>query len=93
MTIVKALRKMFLALTGLTPTGSNITDVITSGSKQLPNVKNLVTEVNTLKGSVVQYGDNRKYFVLNSSTTNSTKQFKITVIDDGTVTATEITTS
>lgn len=30
-------------------------------------------------------------FVMNSSTAQSTKKFKITVVDDGTISATEIT--
>ena len=49
--------------------------------------------VTTLNGIAVKYEDaeTQKSFVLKSSTADSTKSFRITVVDDGTVAATEIT--
>ena len=51
----------------------------------------LSPRVRTLEGSTVQYEDETKTsFTLKSSTDSSTKEFKITITDDGTISATEI---
>lgn len=51
----------------------------------------LSPRVRTLEGSTVQYEDETKTsFTLKSSTESSTKEFKITITDDGTISATEI---
>ena len=51
----------------------------------------LSPRVRTLEGSTVQYEDEtRTSFTLKSSTDSSTKEFKITITDDGTISATEI---
>lgn len=51
----------------------------------------LSPRVRTLEGSTVRYEDETKTsFTLKSSTESSTKEFKITITDDGTISATEI---
>ena len=56
------------------------------------SLDNLKTVLNAIKclDNVVRNGDKAIY--LYSSTADSTKQFKITVDDSGTISATEITT-
>lgn len=84
MSIKEALKQMFLALTGVLPTGNTIEEVTRNGAKNVVNVK-------TLDSFAVKYEDaTKKSLVLSSSTASSIKKFRITVTDDGVLTATEI---
>lgn len=107
MTISNAIKKFVYSLIGQTPTGNNIADVIKDGASKSTNalakssdltslsgtVTTLSGTVTTLNGIAVKYEDaeTQKSFVLKSSTADSTKSFRITVIDNGTIAATEIT--
>lgn len=62
--------------------------------KSLKNLVNKLFGVKAKGDTVCEVLDNvntPKEILIKSSTDNSTKVFKITVIDDGTVTATEVT--
>lgn len=62
--------------------------------KSLKNLVNKLFGVKVNGDTVCEVLDNvntPKEILIKSSTDNSTKVFKITVIDDGTVTATEVT--
>jgi predicted RNase H-like HicB family nuclease len=85
MTVANAFRAFFTALNGVAPTGKTVAEVIQSGtsSVQLNNESALATRVEALE-------EDKDFIVLNSSTAGSVKQFKITVVDNGTITATEI---
>lgn len=78
MTIADAFKVFIKAVTGKEPAGCNISEVIRDGASKFTD-------------KAVLYADDGKSIILNSSTTDSTKQFKIIVTDDGTVTATEVT--
>lgn len=70
-----------------TTTLESTVGALTQGETALP------PRVSTLEGSTVQYEDETKTsFTLKSSTDSSTKEFKITITDDGTISATEIAT-
>lgn len=85
MTVAKALKALFKALTGTEPSGMTVSDVVRNGTGNVPNAA-------VLNMKAVKYEDTaNKSFVLNSSTELSTKKFRITVVDDGTLSATEIT--
>ena len=55
-------------------------------------IDNLKTILNAIKYLLTDYiANGDKAIILTSSTANSTKQFKITVDDSGTLSATEVT--
>lgn len=90
-------------IAGSGASGDTIVDVLESmagmGDKVNGNAEDieaLETSVDTLETSVDALEEKfptPKEIVLASSTASSTKKFKITVIDDGTITATEIVES
>ena len=77
-------------LTSLSGTVTTLSGTVTTLSGTVTTLSGTVT---TLNGIAVKYEDaeTQKSFVLKSSTADSTKSFRITVIDDGTIAATEIT--
>lgn len=84
MTIAKAFKVFIKSLTGQEPIGNNIADVVNDGAQK-------VVDISILNNSAIKYEDSsKKSFTLKSSTASSTKEFKITVVDDGTISATEI---
>lgn len=85
MNIAKMFKQFIYKLTGKSPKGNTIAEVIKNGSEEVVNITNL-------DKSAVKYetADN-KSFVINSSTSGSVKKFRITVVDEGTISATEIT--
>lgn len=105
MTVKDALKEFFNKLNGATPSGNNVADVIRNGasSVQQNNESALTTRVVAVETAVaavetavaglansVPYEDDGKSIILDSSTAESTKKFKITVVDAGTITATEV---
>lgn len=80
MTILQAFKVFIEKLTGHEAIGNDISEVIRDGSNKVVNQKTLVKYEDT----------NNKSFVLKSSTASSNKQFRVTVDDTGTLTATEI---
>lgn len=88
MNIAKMFKQFIYKLTGKMPRGNTIAEVIKNGSNEVCNINNLNSAVN----EAVKYeAADKKSFVLNSSTAESTKKFRITVVDAGTISATEIT--
>ena len=87
-------------IAGSSASGDTIVEVLESmsgvGDKVNANVEDieeLETSVGTLETSVDSLEEKfptPKEIVLTSSTAESTKKFKITVVDDGTIAATEI---
>ena len=114
MNILKALKLFFYALTGQTPSGCNISDVIRDATGSVANLSalsetvgdetsglvkdvgdatsGLVKDVNDLMDQTVKFDDpaTQTSFVLKSSTESSTKEFRIAVVDDGTIITTEV---
>jgi NCAIR mutase (PurE)-related protein len=100
MTIVNAFKEFFYKLNGVKPSGNNIAEVVANGAANvsLNNESALATRMTAAEGDIEDLEDDfsalvtdgGKSLILNSSTADSVKKFKITVVDAGTITATEI---
>lgn len=77
MTIADAFKLFVRTLVGKEAVGTTIADVIRDAADKMST-------------ELVSYKDDGKAVILKSSTAGSQKQFKITVEDDGTLTATEV---
>ena len=87
-------------IAGSSASGDTIVEVLESMSGVVDKVNSNVDDIDTLETSVgtletsvdalEEKFPTPKEIVLASSTAESTKKFKITVVDDGTISATEI---